>query len=56
MAAVLFNLYFAVMVVSWRNCCPEAAVTVRYNIEWKLVGDRTAKAKLEVTETRVKVF
>ena len=56
MAAVLFNLHFAVMVVSWRDCCPEAAVTVRYMIEWKLVGDRTAKAKLEVTETRVKVF
>ena len=50
MAPVLFNLYFAVIVASWRGCCPEAGVTVRYKIGRKLVGDRTAKAKLEVTE------
>ena len=47
MAPVLFNLYFAVMVACWRGCCPK--VTVRYKIGRKLVGDRTAKAKLEVT-------
>ena len=32
MAPVLFNLYFAAMVASWRGCCPEAGVTVRYKI------------------------
>jgi len=50
MAPVLFNLYFAAMVACWRSCCPEAGVTVRYKIGRKLVGDRTAKTKLEVTE------
>jgi len=48
-------LYFAAMVASWRGCCPEAGVTVRYKIGRKLVGDRTAKAQFEVTDYRVKV-
>jgi len=50
MAPVLFNLYFAAMVASWRGCCPETGITVRSKIGRKLVGDRTTKAKLEVAE------
>ena len=55
MAPVLFNLYIAAMVVCWRGQCPEAGVTVRYKIGRRLVGDRTAKARLEsikVTESK----
>ena len=47
MAPVLFNLYFAAMVGCWRAHCPEAGVTVKYRMGRKLVGDRTAKARLE---------
>ena len=49
MAPVLFNLYFAAMVACWRCHCPEAGVTVRYKMGRKLVGDRTAKTRLEAT-------
>jgi len=37
------NLCFAAMVAC---CCLKAGVNVRYQIGRKLVGDRTAKAKL----------
>ena len=50
-ARVLFNLYFAAMIACWRSHCPEAGVTVKYKMGRKLVGDGTAKAKLEDTET-----
>jgi len=39
----LFNLCFAAMVAC---CYLKAGVNVRYQIGRKLVGDRTAKAKL----------
>ena len=47
MAPVLFNLHFAAMVACWGGCCPEVWINVRYKM---LVGNRTAKAKLEVKE------
>ena len=52
MAPVLFNLYFAGTVACWRGHCPETGVTVRYKIGRKLVGDRTAKARLEESRSQ----
>ena len=46
LAPTLFNLYFSDVVECWRARCPQAGVTVRYKIGRKLVGDRTAKARL----------
>ena len=56
MAPVLFNLYFSAMVASWRSHCLEAGVSVRYQVERKLVGDRTAKARLKETENTKSKF
>ena len=56
MASVLFNFYFMAMVGCWRAHCPEAGVTVKYRMGRKLVGDRTAKARLEdvvITESKL---
>ena len=47
LAPVLFNLYFSAMVRCWRDRCPQAGVRVRYRAGRKLVGDRTAKARLQ---------
>ena len=55
LAPTLFNLYFSAVVACWRARCPQAGVTVRYRIGRKLVGDRTAKSKLQevrVTESQ----
>ena len=46
---VCMYVYFAAMVACWRCHCPEAGVTVRYKMGRKLVGDRTAKTRLEAT-------
>ena len=52
LAPTLFNLYFNAMVAKWRSKCPQAGVLVNYKIGRKLVGDRTAKARLqEITVT-----
>ena len=51
MAPTLFNLYFSAMVQCWRDRCPQAGVTVRFKMGRKLVGDRTAKSRLQ--EVRV---
>ena len=56
MAPVLFNLYFAAMVACRRGCCPEAGVIVKYKMGRKLVGDRTAKARLEETKVTESKF
>ena len=53
MAPVLFNLYFSAMVASWRSHCLKA---VRYQVERKLVGDRTAKARLKEMENTKSKF
>ena len=47
LAPTLFNLYFSAMVRCWRDQCPQAGVTVRYRAGRKLVGDRTAKFRLQ---------
>ena len=55
LAPSLFNLYFGAMVSSWRSKCPDAGVTVMYKHGRKLVGDRTAKSRLQeagVTESQ----
>ena len=49
-APVSFNLYFAMIVACWRSNCLKARITVRYRIGRRLVGDRTAKARLEGTK------
>ena len=55
LAPSLFNPYFGAMVACWRSKCPEAGVTVLYKHGRKLVGDRTAKSRLQevrVTESQ----
>ena len=55
LAPSLFSIYFSKMVGYWRARCPEAGVTVRYRHGRKLVGDRTAKSRLDlvrVTESQ----
>ena len=55
LAPSLFNIYFSAMVNSWRPKCPEAGVTVMYKHGRKLVGDRTAKLRLQevrITESQ----
>ena len=47
LAPSLFNIYFGAMVAHWRVRCPEAGLMVRYKHGRKLVGDRTAKARLD---------
>jgi len=51
MAPTLFNIYFNAMVASWRDRSVGAGVTVLFKHGRRLVGDRTAKSRLE----RVKV-
>ena len=55
LAPTMFNLYFSAMVRCWRDRCPQAGVTVKYRVGRKLVGDRTAKVRLQevcVTESQ----
>ena len=55
LAPSLFNLYFSAVMSAWRAQCPEAGMIVRYKHGRKLVGDRTAKSRLEcirVTESQ----
>ena len=55
LAPILFNLYFSAMVRCWRSRCPQAGVTVKFRVGRKLVGDRTAKTRLQevrVTESQ----
>ena len=37
LAPTLFNIYFSALVGYWRARCPDAGVTVRYRMGWKLV-------------------
>ena len=55
LAPTLFNLYFSAMMACWRARCPQAGGIVRYRAGRKLVGDRTAKSRLQelrVTESK----
>lgn len=55
LAPTLFNIYFGAVVDHWRARCPQAGVMVRYMMGRKLVGDRTAKSRLEevrITESQ----
>ena len=55
LAPSLFNIYFGAVVAHWRARCPEAGVMVKYRHGRKLVGDRTAKSRLneiKVTESQ----
>ena len=47
LAPSLFNIYFSAMVAYWRARCPEAGVTVKYKHGRRLVGDRTARSRLD---------
>ena len=52
---VLFNLYFSAVVGYWRSMCPDPGVELHYRVGRKLVGDRTAKSRLQrdvVTESQ----
>ena len=55
-APSLFNLYFSAVMTSWRRQCPEAGVTVRYKHGRRLVGDRTAKSRLQEVRVRESQF
>ena len=55
LAPTLFNIYSSAVVANWRDESPEAGVNVLYKHGSKLVGDRTATARLSevtVTETQ----
>ena len=55
LAPTLFNIYISAVVANWQIESPEAGVAVLYKHGRKLVGDRTAKARLsevKVTETQ----
>ena len=55
LAPSLFNIYFGAVVGHWRARCPEAGVMVKYRHGRKLVGDRTAKSRLNEIKFRVTV-
>ena len=51
----LFNIYISVVAANWQIESPEVGVAVLYKHGRKLVGNRTAKARLskvKVTETQ----
>ncbi len=48
LAPTLFNIYFSAVVTSWRNHCMEAGIDVLFRHGRKLVGDRTAKSRLNL--------
>ena len=55
LAPTLFNIYFSAMVADWRDRSSGAGVSVLYKHGRKLVGDRTAKSRLNemrVTESQ----
>ena len=55
LAPTLFTIYISAVVANWQIESPEAGVPVLYKHGRKLVGDRTAKARLsqvKVTETQ----
>ena len=56
LAPTLFNMYFSAMVACWRNECVEAGVDVLFKHGRKLVGDRTAKSRLEVVRVTESQF
>ena len=47
LAPMLFNLYFAAMMAHWNKSSSAAGFPLHYRIGRKLVGDRTAKSRLE---------
>ena len=47
MAPVLFNIYFSAVISHWRSMCPDVGVAVRHHPGRKIVGDRTAKHRLD---------
>ena len=49
LSPTLFNLFFSVVVAHWRHLCPDAGVQVKHKHGRKLVGDRTAKSRLQCT-------
>ena len=52
LAPTLFNVFYSAVVADWRNRCLAAGVDVRFRHGRKLVGDRTAKARL----SKVRIF
>lgn len=48
LAPALLNIYLSVVVANWRAWCPQAGVDVRFKHGRKLVGDCTAKSRLNV--------
>ena len=49
-APTLYNLYFSAMVAYWRDWCLQAGVRVRFKMGRKLVEDKTAKVRFQVTK------
>ena len=47
LAPMLFNLYFAAVMSHWRKASTISGFPLRFRIGRKLVGDRTAKSRLE---------
>ena len=47
LAPTLFTLYFAAVVASWRSQSSAPGVIIQYRMGRKLVGDRTAKSRLQ---------
>ena len=56
LAPTLFNIYFSAVVASWRDGCVEAGVDVLFRHRRKLVGDRTAKSRLDVVRVTESQF
>ena len=55
LAPSLFNIYFGAVVAYWRARCPKAGVMVKYRHGRKLVGDGTAKSRLNEIKVTVTV-
>ena len=49
LAPTLFNLYFNAVVNTWRNQNPQVGIRLKYKHGRKLIGDRTAKSRLNST-------
>ena len=47
LAPTVFNIYISAVVANWRDESLEAGVNVLYKRGRKLVGDHTAKARIE---------
>ena len=47
LAPTLFNIYYSAVVDHWRRRCDVTGIDVRFKHGRKLIGDRTAKSRLD---------